>query len=44
VKTDTGPSGSSTGVVFMPEQEESSKAVPKVNDNIQPTRANLKIR
>ncbi|MGB1953948.1 MAG: hypothetical protein ACPHQQ_07920, partial [Candidatus Puniceispirillum sp.] len=43
VNIDTGPSGSSTGAVFTPEQEESSKAAPKVNDNIQQKWANLKV-
>jgi hypothetical protein len=34
----------STGVVFKPAQDDSSKAVPKLNDNIRPKRVNLQIR
>jgi hypothetical protein len=44
VITDTGSSGCSTGVVFKPAQDDSSKVVPKLNDNIRPKRVNLQIR
>jgi hypothetical protein len=40
---DTGSSGSSTGVISKPEQEDSSNVVPKVNDKTQPRRVNLQI-
>ena len=44
VNTDTGPAGISVGVVFKPEQDDSSKVAPKLNDNIRPKRVNLQIR
>ncbi|MDC1156964.1 hypothetical protein OAU07_03240 [Alphaproteobacteria bacterium] len=44
VNIDTGSSGCSTGVVFKLEQDDNSKAVPKLNDNIRPKRVNLQIR
>ena len=44
VNIDTGSLGSSTGVVFKLEQEDNSKAVPKLNDNIRLKRVNLQIR
>ena len=44
VNIDTGSAGISVGVVFKPAQDDSSKAVPKLNDNIRPKQVNLQIR
>ena len=44
VNIETGPSGSFTGVVFNPEQDDSNKEPHKVSNNIRPTLVNLQIQ